>query len=280
MPHGRQTPLESATFTSCSFTNLVSTNNGGAISCTKSGATICISHSEFYNCEGFAGGAIYVSSLSFLTILSTSFILCRTTSTTEVGGGGGGVELESVDIPLISECQFLHCSAKDDGGGIRTLNCGYEDTSLTPLSQPLIVQICYFVDCHCKDGDSHSGAAIIFWKDRGTLGCSNCLFYKLSAVHSGGAIYTWLYEKPSNKIVFSFFHDNSCDRGFDVCIAYKSSTIRQGTEISPFVHSFTLTSTVTPISPRSVAIVHYYYWDYYYDAKTENWFPQANIYVS
>ena len=215
-----------ASFFSCQFTSLTSGENGGAILCTQSGASLNIFHSYFEKCAASGGGAIHVSSLKSLTVLSASFFSCHSTCTLQDVLGGGGIEICSVDIPLINDCSFVQCSAKDDGAGIRVDGCGqlsYHSADSSPLVKDhLIIQNSLFVDCNCAGGATPSGAGIIFWYDKETLGCSDCLFSRLHTEHTGGAIHANYnnHVAGSHPLHFCFFNRNNCDQnnGHDFCV--------------------------------------------------------------
>ena len=217
----------STVFTSCQFSSLSSSGNGGAISYSQSGAIITISSSQFYNCQATIGGAIYADSLHSLSVLFTSFVLCRATSTGSDAGGGGGAEVDAVDAPLFTACLFYQCSSGDDGGGIRTYNCGYDQqsqslpTDSSRVKDNSLVQDSRFLVCSCSGSSTPSAGAILFWYNKETLGGSDCLFSKLHVVHTGGAIHVFYnsHVTGSHPIRFSFFTQNTADegKGHDFC---------------------------------------------------------------
>ena len=78
MPRDRQTPSETATFISCTFTRLNSTLSGGAISFSCEGS-LTINQCLFSSCTSTightdtnGGGAVYMSS-GTLSVLSSIF---------------------------------------------------------------------------------------------------------------------------------------------------------------------------------------------------------------
>ena len=209
IPTTRQTPTESATFTSCSFTSLTSAVSGAAIAFT-SGSTLIADGCIFTNCiastdkANFAGGGAIFIRNGALSVSWSSFVRCTTPSY------GGGIHASgSCTSSSVSFSSFLHCEA-DHGSGITT----FFGPSSTVLS-------CRFISCHA----SSVGGGIYHDSDTksDSLSISDSLFTDNQAnfvngsssadTRGGGAFEDYRLSSYSSKYSFSFFTRNSAPYG-------------------------------------------------------------------
>ncbi len=103
---------DEATFTSCNFTNNVSTSDGGAVDI--SGGEVVFSGCTFSNNTSSAnGGAVNVSGGTSIEFKNT----CTFTGNT-AGGNGGAVNISNVSALSFSPCSFTGNYASVEGGAI------------------------------------------------------------------------------------------------------------------------------------------------------------------
>ena len=248
MPGGRQTPSESATFTSCVFLRLNSAVNGSAISFTSSG-TLRISYSSFEQCSSsvgvhvyYGGGAVCVDNGNLFVYFSI-FLCCSTSCY----GGCILAQTSCVSSSVLS-CMFITCDALY-GGGLMTY---WGPTSFVSSSR--------FISSHAtKTGgglyhDSDKDTSWILLSD--SLFTGNCADW--SPNRGGGAFEDYRYHSYESDYHFLFFSGNTAPygKGCDICIA--GSPV----EIKSIIHCFT---TVTSNSIWNV------------DGHMHNWRPLGEM---
>ena len=221
-------------FTNTEFSGCSHSENGGALSCSKAGASLTIEGCSFTscNCGSKDGGAIFVDHISLLCIQNTVFGSC--------GGNydattAGAVCIQYVPSVLIRNNLFLRCYSNDNGGAIYMRNSGTQ-----PSEHP--IQYSSFIHCECDKGGSPSGGALEGFSNYCSY-FSSVLFSFCKSTH-GGAV--WIEpEHFVNSISFSFFSHNigGVDRGSDVAVYIYPDDL----EGSIFLHTFT-TSELNRIS--------------------------------
>ena len=259
MAKGRQTVLESATFTSCSFYSLIAEDNGVAICFGNSPTgTLTLTSSLFEKCsctvdlEAYCGGGAVCLNSGYLDADSSTFIACSSSYF-----GGGILAQNNCISSRVLSCDFISCNGCYGGG----LNTFFGPSATTTSSR--------FISCTVSKGggglyhDSHN--------DSSWIKISNCLFTNNCANYcngsdnfrprGGGAFEDYRNEEYDYHYSFSFFSGNTAPYGIGNDISIYSNYI-QLTEVE---HCFTTTRTNS-------------LWNK--DLHVDNWLPQANINVT
>ena len=130
-----------------------------------------------------------------LTVISSSFQMCNTTSDIEDQDGGGAIYVDWGTLSVASS-EFIHCSTKSYGGGIYAQhNCISSSATL-----------CTFISCSGNDG----GGFMTYLGPSSSL--YSCRFISCTAEFGGGAV----FHDKKNQYCFillsdSFFTDNFVD---------------------------------------------------------------------
>ena len=249
MPTGRQTPTQSATFISCTFKNLASDDNGGAIYLTNNDAVLTIQKSSFIDCKAKkgSGGGIYVNPAREVIIIESIFLHCNVTSSNHCGEGGGGAYIYSVDEKVfILLSDFLSSSVPCDSGGMHMRLCtAPENTFTTFLS-------CRFIDCK---GDDSNGGGILALGNNYNVGINDALFCECSN-KIGGAFELSIFSSETTPfITFCLFYRNSAtEHGQDIYF--------HNCETNPISYSFTTSSGMDRVYVADDGDVHHNNWRY------------------
>ena len=236
-------------FSSCTFTSLTSSDNGGAIY-FSSGNSLYIESCKFSNCrtskpfnDWHGGGAVFIN-CGTLSIISSIFHCC-TTST--YGGGVYAMKISTSSIVLLSS--FILCDG-DYGGGLMTF---WKSTSSVFSSR--------FLLCTVK----HAGGALYHDSDKQTsyFSLSDSLFANNSANYSGtrggGAFEDNRSVTYNSTYSFCFFRGNNAPNGNGKDISIQDKPITQYS----IVHCLTTTTSHS-------------LWNKKYTGF-ENWLPFGNI---
>ena len=202
----RRDILSSAIVTSCIFTSLTTTDNGAAISFTQ-GDTLSVDLCTFSDCtaphaSGWynGGGAVYSTAGSLLSLTSSTFVRCSTTSF-----GGGLLATKDLLNVSISFCSFFHCTA--DPGGAVSLFYGPSSTFISSR----------FISCasYLAGGgiyyDCTSNSALFCLSD--SLFAHNTAESNGNPLRGGGAFEDYRYYLYTSKYSFSFFTENTAPNG-------------------------------------------------------------------
>ena len=224
--------LTKDSFSSCTFIELSSDNDGGAIYYT-SGSSIHLDHCTFTHCKttgGFThshgGGAVYISR-GTLSIINSSFLLCTTSSF-----GGGIYAYTGCASSYISQSTFISCKGTY-GGGVN-IYCG-------PTSSVLSSR---FISCtgSISGGgfyhDSHSGTSAISVSD--SFFIHNCADSASDgyASRGGGGFENFRSATYPTNYSFLFFHGNIAKKGIGHDITSNANAVSEGS----VVHCFTTTA--------------------------------------
>ena len=239
----------SATFISCTFTSLTSSESGGAISFTH-GDTLSVDQCAFTDCTSThsvqhyeGGGGVFSNCGSLLSVTSSTFIRC-----TAVSFGGGVLATKDCNHATVSLCNFFTCSANHGGG----LNLFFGPSSSISSS-------CFF---SCT-ADAVGGGLYHDSKTSCYITLSDLLFTGNTANNNGdrggGGFedYRSLTSYPIS-ISFSFFKGNRAPKGVgnDVSICHRALGRND------IIHCFTATASNS-------------FWNTHYNNL--EWLPQANI---
>ena len=161
----------------CSFVNCSASEMGGAIFWDYKYSGLAVfncANCSFVDCDAsYNGGAMYISEYYQLNLANSSFLNCKSNSSS--GGAISG-------SPYVSNCSFVNCSASESGGAI---NCGLS-------SRYSFVFNSSFLNCSSQEGGAVHRVADVL----------NCSFVNCSS-NDGGAVY-W-----AESIVNSSFINNS-----------------------------------------------------------------------
>ena len=213
-------------FTNTEFSGCSHSENGGALSCSQSDASLSIEGCLFRSCSCGSkyGGAIYAKSISLLSVKNSFFNSCGGNYEAEVGGA---ICIESVQKMLIKENFFLKCYSRENAGAIDMRNSGSEQNEIP-------IQSSSFINCECLTNDGASGGALEGYGNKcGYFSSSLLSFCKAK---DGGAI--WLEpEFFPNSICFSFFTENiaTTNHGNDISLYNYPDTLAD----KLFLHTFT-----------------------------------------
>ena len=254
------------TFQSCTFSNLINTGDGGAITCSASFTStwkpqLIIKQSTFNSCNsslGFGGG-VYVSGISLFSVEKACFSNCNSVDKQ----GGGFYFTSGVGLPLLSESSFISCYARntsgssgsyDDAGGIAV----YSSFSSTELHY--LLESCRFISCGCYDwgGGGHIGVG------SAQLGCKDCLFSACKCSIAEGLGINLATTDSIFYIRYCFF---SCTNRANCPTDLSFNRDAGALSNSPILHSF---STKNPAQSVNFGVR----WTNY---QPRNWLPQANI---
>ena len=230
--------------------------NGGAISVTGDSALLTSTSLTVIRCSFSScvctqlGGGVYASSMHFTQIKDSIFISCITNT---YPYGGGGIMLFSITAPVISECTFVSCQVRDDGGGFEIMSCGSESMR---ENEVIIAYGNRMFSCSTSD----SGGGCEIRENMVTLGCADSLFSSNSAIFGGGIFFWFSSTIQSHLICFCFFTGNNQNKGNDIC-TYEEQTVH------PLLLCFTTTETKAYCYEHSGSV------DYY----SGNWLPQGVI---
>ena len=114
----RPSPSTTTTFTSCTFTRLISDDNGGAVYFT-SGDSHSVNDCTFTGCSSsisfndYNGGGGVFSSSGTLSVSTTVFISCSAQSL-----GGAIFGTAGCSSIVVAESTFLCCSCENSGGAV------------------------------------------------------------------------------------------------------------------------------------------------------------------
>ena len=257
--HSEDRPIYA--FQSCTFSNLINSGDGGAITCSASSNSywepqLFIKECSFSSCKSSSGngGAIYADKTSSFVVEKTSFAKCNSTNMR----GGGIYFTSSAGFPLLSDTTFISCYAQnspnsdtiDDGGGILI--------SLSTVSTELhyIIQACRFISCGSYDW----GGGSYIYSPSAKLGCTNSLFSSCTSRTAEGIGIDVRTAYADVLIHFCYFScSTSPTTPTDISINRNAES-----SSSPSLHSF---STKAP--PNSVKI-----WVNWSDKGYRNWFIQ------
>ena len=198
------------TFTSCNFTSLTSSDNGGAISLANSDSTLTVEQCSFTDCtaQNDCGGAVCIYRIRKASIIESLFLHCIATGGNHYGHGGGGIYLEGVGRNiLISYSSFLDSSAQYDGGGVVVCSCSCTD------GDEKTIQDSRFINCK---GTRSDGGGIMANQNNYNVGIINTLFSGCSNCIGGGFDMSIPSSYSSPFITFCFFNHNTADHGNDV----------------------------------------------------------------
>ena len=204
-------------FRDTDFSKCIYTGNGGAICYVTSGGTLSITSCTFNSCscsssggDGNGGGAIYASSLSKIEITSSIFLSCNCTGSCD----GAAVELYHISYqPLVTRCDFLYCSADDDGGG---LSIWYSSAS-----NLFSCNNCRFVVCTVPNiykSEISAGGGLSVWANSVIFQYSNLLFSSNEGWKGGSYASDKYTEAPNYLFSFCFFNHNTGTYGNDMYI--------------------------------------------------------------
>ena len=247
------TPSSSASFILCTFKELTSGSNGGAIYFSSTG-TLSIYLSSFDNCnarvkiaEYYGGGAVCVDSGTLVSKLNT-FIHCTTTC-----WGGAIFGDLSCDSAYLSQCTFLHCKALF-GGGLMSF---YGPTSSVFSSR--------FISCTASQsggGMYHDGYTTDSLYISDCIFTNNCAEYKNNSdsyqTRGGGAFEDYRTTTHTSQYSFSFFASNISPSGVGDDISIHDKEL----SMSSIQHCFTTTASHS-------------LWNKKYTGF-ENWLPLSN----
>ena len=247
------TPSSTATFHTCIFTSLSSTDSGGAISFT-SGDSLSIEDCIFTSCYNIVtpsdfdgGGAIHVTAACTLTITSSLFIECNTPCY------GGAVHAQRACKSLeVLYSTFFDCYA-GYGGGMTTY-CG---PSSSVVSSRFIL---------CKSLSTGGGIFHNSLQTYSHLTVSDDLFTNNRADYltdqylnrGGGGFEDYRGRAYTSRYSFSFFHMNSAPTGVGNDISIHENKL----DANNIKHCFTTRATDS-------------FWNNgtYTKSNTENWLP-------
>ena len=221
-----------ATLTSCLFTSLSSTGNGGAILFTLTG-TLTISYSLFERCsvnvssvKPNGGGAVCVES-GYLVASSNSFLRCSSSYY-----AGGLIADKQCTSSTVSSCTFYECTAFR-GAALITY---FHPSSSVVSSRFLCCSVDNVGGGIYHNSDLQSSSFIL----------SDCLFAFNSADYTtdeyktrgGGGFEDFKEGEYSSYYSYSFFHGNVATKedGHDIAVVYNSLPE------SNITHCFTTTS--------------------------------------
>ena len=251
-------------FTQCTFTEIHSTEDGGAISFSNSGSGILtISSCMFDHCSGVAsggneygGGAIYTNQISETTVEVSTFLYCSCHSDNGLTeGDGGAITINgSITQHLISECEFIFCSAEDDGGAVAIWNSHANENN--PVCKD-----CIFIACTIPNDDTLEqkpvAGGLILWANTNIQKCSNTLFSSNEGTYGGAYANNEQIQFPNYVLSFCFFSRNTGTYGNDIYLPNLPSG-------SPLLHCFT-TTTENRIGYKDGS---------FYVVLHPNWLPQ------
>ena len=206
MQAGRQTPSLSGTFIQCTFVNLVSDDNGGAICYTSSGTlsvnecifSACSTSKEMHNNNG--GGAVFSNSSSLLSVTSSLFIHCGA----PLCFGGGVMATYHCARCVIFSSFFFGCTASH-GAGVTT---HYNSSGLISSSQFVSSKVSYY-----GGGIYNNNYQQYPFILSDSLFTNNEAESKANQNRGGGAFEDYRARTYTSKYTFSFFARNSAPRG-------------------------------------------------------------------
>ena len=163
-------------FSRCTFTEIHSTEDGGAISFSNADPGILtISQCKFDHCSGtasddngYGGGAIYTNKISETSVELSTFLYCSCHSGNGLtGGDGGAITINgSITQPLISKSDFIFCHATDDGGAFSIWNSNGNPNSFVCAS-------CRIISCSVPNNTSFTvdpaGGGLMIWNNNAPL---------------------------------------------------------------------------------------------------------------
>ena len=110
--------------------------------------------------------------------------------------------------PFIQECNFISCSANDDGGGLSI----WQSSGV----EQVVCKDSFFVNC--DGGDDGDGGGFALWWNSAMLPASNIVF-SFNKAKDGGAYSTdFKSSNPKFPLLFCFFHCNTAPNGNDIYI--------------------------------------------------------------
>ncbi|KAK2962062.1 hypothetical protein BLNAU_3118 [Blattamonas nauphoetae] len=210
-----------SSFTNCNFTEMTSTEDGGAIYFNNPSGTLSVTGCNFTDCtvstSSILGGAIYVAHATYLSMENTRFVGCKsgdgygggfavfrtatvildtitcdtcealTTSGLDCRGGGG--MLYQASTLILSNSQFLNCVSDALGGGFAF----YSISSSSEISST------QFTSCQSKGNGG--GIDLAYCASPSTITLTTVIFTdcEVSLDDNGGG----LSAKTSNKIVLN-----------------------------------------------------------------------------
>ena len=223
----------SASFTSCTFISLTTTDDGGAISFT-SGSSLSVYQCMFISCSApqaeywyHGGGAVFSNTGDILSVKSSTFIACSTNTF-----GGGVLATAACKYCSVSLCSFFHCTA-EHGGGV----CVFLGPSST-------VDSSRFCSCTASFGCGSGGGGGLYHDCQGDSGidASNLLFNKNAAYSTGrggGGFEDYRWSQFSITFSFSFFTQNTAPNG----VGKDISILNKDLSAENIQHCFTTTSS-------------------------------------
>ena len=240
----------STSFTSCSFVSLTSDDNGGAISFTSK-TSLKVSKCFFDSCTANAkfGGAIYAKSVSVIEVYLSLFTRCKCLNSLNNDGGGAILIAAITNKPFVSNCDFICCYSKEDGGAIAFQNSSAVHQNFRTISD------CRFCSNTALNGYGNAGGAACILDNTPVPGLSNSLLSHNSAKTFGGALYIHFTETTKHIFRFCMFVDNNCleNNGNEACC--------DGSPNEPF---FCCLST-TLKSPRITPLGHEDWLSFFYE---------------
>ena len=254
------------TFQSCTFVNVDSSRNGGAIACTGTPSNfwkpeLVINQCSFKSCKSSLGhgGAVYTYGLSSSQFEKSVFIDCNSTNRY----AGALYCYTSYCIPLVSDSTFIDCYARmcldpdtssDDAGAM------YLRTTLSSQAPPSsTVQACRFIACHCFGW----GGGAYLLSDSAKLICRSSLFSSCTSDNAEALGINLATAQAEVLVFFSFFScasDAHAQTASDICINRQTESFSS----SAVLQSFSTKSTDNAISL-------YLQWTSY---DERNWYSQ------
>ena len=209
----------SYSFTNCSWNGCLS-EPAGAISCSKSGASLAVINCKFSNCNStsgitatkdYNGGAICAIGLTSLIVSSSLFYNCRAPQTNHNDRGSGGIYvLSPKNVFSLSSSDFISCFTGSSGAGI------FFYSSSNPKLAIEIIKDCRYIQCRSQD-QSPDGGGMCLWESLYTLRCIGCLFSLCTTTGSGGGMqYLFSANAELYPIKFCFFASNTGYNGNDI----------------------------------------------------------------
>ena len=249
IPTGRQTPSESAIFSSCFFTSLSSAESGGAISFNYGDSltiqdcffTSCSSTAGINDCSG--GGAVHSNTGSKFNLFSSLFNSCSA-----VAYGGCVFVQRECESSTVSFCTFINSTAAAAGGLI---------TYMGPSSS---LSSSRFISCTA----SQSGGGLYHDSEiqSSDFTLSDSLFVGNNAnyngLRGGGACEDYRSNSYSSHYFFSFFTRNTAPFG-------------NGNDISVQLYSFSESNVTHCFTTRLTDS----FWNCgsYHTTEGKNWLP-------
>ena len=206
-------------FTNCIWTDCSSFDAGAITFRNKQSSHLEVQQCIFTRCTStyddhqYSGGAINAYNVHSVTVTASFFLFCSASSRS-----GGGINLVSIiHQPYIHNCDFIFCSAFQDGGGVEIWLCSAEDNTI-------VCENCRFISCSVPtNNDNRLGpwaGGILLWDNGNITRCSNLIF-SLNEGYCAGAYGTDLNtDAPDFPLRFCFFYSNTATNGNDVCFRH------------------------------------------------------------